>query len=316
MKIVVLDGFSLTQGQLTFDCLKEFGEVIVYDRTPKDLIVERAYDCDILLTNKTLVMKETIRELKNLKYIGLLSTGVNVVDLEEATKRNIKVTNVPAYSTASVAQLVFTYMLEDSFKLVNHSNLVKEGKWASCRDFCFTDGALIELENKVLGIYGFGSIGRKVAQIANAFGMKVIVCNRTKYDGFDNITWVDKDTLLKESDYITIHCPLTDETKSLVNAEFLSKMKKNAFLINTSRGGTVDEEALADALNNKKIRGAAVDVLSTEPPRTENPLLTAENIFITPHIGWATIEARTRLLEVVHKNIKSFIEGNTQNLVN
>lgn len=315
MKIVMLDAYTTNPGDLSWDFLNEFGEVTVYDRTPGDKIIERAAEAEILVTNKTPLPKEILSQLHSLKGIFLLSTGYNVVDCDYARERGIPVCNIPTYSTNAVAQLVFAYILNHSNNVELHSEAVRGGEWTACKDFCFWKTPLMELDGKTLGIFGFGKIGRQVAHLAKAFGMRVIACTpHPKND--EGIEWVSLDTLLCEADFITLHCPLTPQTEGVVNAEFLSKMKKTAFLINTSRGPVIDEKALADALNNGEIAGAAVDVLSVEPAKAENPLLTAENCIITPHIAWAGHETRARLIEIFRENIKSFCAGKPVNVVN
>lgn len=315
MKIIMLDAYTTNPGDLSWDWLKKYGELTVYDRTPADKIIERAKDAEILVTNKTPLPKEVLSQLRFLKGIFLLSTGYNVVDCDYAKERGIPVCNIPTYSTNAVAQLVFSYILSHSNQVELHSEAVHNGEWASCKDFCFWKTPLMELEGKTLGIFGFGKIGGRVAELAKAFGMRVIACTPHPKD-VDGIEWVSLDELLSESDFITLHCPLTDKTTGLVNAEFLSRMKKTAFLINTSRGPVIDEKALAEALNNGDIAGAAVDVLSVEPAKEDNPLLTAKNCIITPHIAWAGHETRARLVEIFHQNIEAFCNGEPVNVVN
>lgn len=316
MNIVILDGYATNPGDLSWDKLKELGNVTIYDRTPSNLAYERAKDADVIITNKTVINKELVDKLNNLKYVGVLATGYNVVDLEACNKKNIVVTNVPAYSTASVVQLIFAYILE-LFNFVSvHDESVKKGEWVNSQDFSYIKAPISEMEGKTIGIIGYGNIGAKIAKVAEGFDMNVLVYSRTKKESPENVKWVSLEELIKESDIITVNCPLTEATKGLVNKEFLSKMKKSAILINTSRGPVVVEEDLKDALNNDVIRAAAVDVLYTEPPMKENPLLHAKNILITPHIAWATFEARTRLVKVATNNVKAFIEGNPTNKVN
>jgi glycerate dehydrogenase len=317
MNIVILDGFTANPGDLNWDGLSELGSLIVYDRTRPDETVQRAKDAEIILTNKTVISEEVMSKLPKLRYIGLLSTGTNVVDLKAAQRRGITVTNVPAYSSDSVAQLVFALLLELCMKTSLHNKAVHDGEWVRCDDFSFTKAPIAELAGKTMGIIGYGSIGRKVAQIALAMGMKVAVYSRTKKDDFitDDIRWLSLSDLLKQSDVVTLHCPLTDETKGMINKEAVDSMKSTAYLINTARGPILDEAAVADALNSDRIAGAGVDVLSTEPPAPENPLLTAKNCIITPHIAWATKEARVRLIAIATKNVKAFIEGKSVNVV-
>jgi glycerate dehydrogenase len=316
VKIVVLDGYALNPGDLSWDRLKSLGEVEIYDRTPEPLILERASGAEVLLTNKTPLDKTTLSSLSRLRYIGVLATGYNVVDVEEAKKRNITVTNVPAYSTLSVAQMVFAHILEFCHHVQDHSTAVRSGAWSKSKDFCFWNRPLTELSGKTLGIIGFGRIGQKVAEVAKTFDMKVAVYSRSKkLTGEGNVIWTDLDELLRISDFISLHCPLTEETKGMINKESLGKMKKTAILINTSRGGLVIDRDLADALNGGIIAGAGLDVLSVEPPEKDNPLLTAKNCIITPHIAWATIEARTRLMDIAVDNLIAFLEGKPVNTV-
>jgi len=322
MNIVILDGYTTNPGDLSWEKIKTLGSFTVYDRTSQDEIIERAENAEIVLINKVWFSKETIAELPNLQYIGLCSTGVNVVDLVAAKKRRIVVTNVPAYSTISVAQLVFALLFEFTHRVRLHGDLVKYGAWSSNPDFAFWHGELIELAGKTMGIVGFGSIGQAVAKIANAMGMNVIVSTRSpeKYRTLQiseicKVSFVDIETLFKTSDVVSLHCALTEETKHLVNSQKLSLMKPSAILINTSRGGVVDEQALADALNTNRIAGAGLDVLSVEPPPKNNPLLSAKNCIITPHYAWATREARSRLIETLYNNILSFLNGKPVNVV-
>lgn len=316
MKIVILDGYTTNPGDLSWQDFLSLGELTVYERTPKERIVERAAGCEIVITNKTVLGAEEINALPELKYIGLLSTGCNAVDLQAASARKIAVTNVPAYSTNSVAQLVWSYILTFANHAEHHSRLVHDGAWVSCKDFCFWDRDLIELHGKHLGIFGFGHIGRAVAQIGLAFGMNVLVYSRTMPEDLGGCSFVSKDELFCRSDFLTFHCPLTEETEGLVNRDLLKQMKPSAFLINTSRGPVVNEYDLAEALNTGLIAGAAVDVLSTEPPDADNPLLTAKNCIVTPHLAWASKEPRQRLIEIAAANVKGFIKGNIQNKVN
>jgi len=309
MKIVVLDGYTLNPGDLSWNNLKEIGEVVIYDRTPSGKILERSKDAEILFTNKTPLNEETLNALPSLKYIGVLATGYNVVDIAAAKSRGIVVTNVPSYSTLSVAQLTFALLLELCQHVQRHSDSVLSGKWASSVDFSFRDYPLIELAGKTIGIIGFGSIGQSVANIADSFGMNVISFSRTQtvQSRRTNFKWVTIDELFEKADVVTVHCPLVPETKGLVNIGHLRKMKKSAFLLNTSRGAVVTEEDLAYALNNDLIAGAGVDVLSLEPPSADNPLLKAKNCIITPHIAWATREARIRLMDIAVNNLTHFL---------
>jgi len=318
LKIVVLDGYALNPGDLSWDELKQLGETEIYDYTPFDKTIERAEGADIVLTNKTPLMEGEISQLPRLKYIGVLATGYNVVDVEAAKKRNIVVTNVPAYGTKSVAQMTFALLLELTQHVQRHSDAVFNGEWTNSRDFCFWKYPLIELDGKTMGIIGFGNIGQAVADIAVAFGMNVLGYSRRRTDQSHrkNFRWAELDELLAESDVVSLHCPLTPETKGIVNIETLRKMKKSAFLINTGRGPLVVEEDLAYALNNDIIAGAGLDVLSVEPPKADNPLFRAKNCVITPHIAWATKEARLRLMHTAVENVKAFLKGEPVNVVN
>lgn len=315
MKIVILDAFTTNPGDLSWDWLEEYGSVTVYDRTPAENIVERAEEADILVTNKTPLPGSVLEQLPQLKCICLLSTGYNVVDCDYAKEKGIPVCNIPSYSTNAVAQLVFSFILSHSNQVELHSKAVHDGEWTDCKDFCFWKTPLMELEGKTLGIFGFGKIGQRVSELANAFGMRVLACTPHPKD-VDGVEWVPLDELLNESDFISLHCPLTEQTTGLVNDDFISKMKKSAFLINTSRGPVIDENALANALNEGKIAGAAVDVLSVEPPKSDNPLLTAKNCIITPHIAWAGHETRARLIEIFRQNISAFCNDTPVNVVN
>jgi glycerate dehydrogenase len=318
MKIVVLDGYTLNPGDLSWDQLLTLGEVLLYDRTPNDKILERAGNAEALITNKTPLTKETINCLPLLKYIGVLATGYNIVDTAAAKSRNIIVTNVPSYSTMSVAQLTFALLLELCHHVQRHSDSVMDGKWAQLPDFSYSDFPLIELSGKTLGIIGFGNIGKKVADIATVFGMNIIATSRHQTDQSDrkNFRWAEINEVLERADVLSIHCPLLPETRGLINSESLKRMKRSAFLINTSRGPVVVEQDLADALNNGIIAGAGVDVLSIEPPAKDNPLFKAKNCLITPHIAWATKEARVRLMDIAVNNLAAFINGNPVNVIN
>jgi glycerate dehydrogenase len=317
MKITVLDAHTLNPGDLSWEGLHALSELVLYDRTPPDKILERSAGAEVLLTNKTPLTAETINSLPNLKYIGVLATGYNVVDVEAARRRNIIVTNVPAYSTMSVAQLVFALVLELCHHVQRHSDSVMGGKWSQSPDFSYTEFPLIELSGKTLGIIGFGTIAKKVADIASVFGMNILASSRNQTDQSErkNFRWAEINEVLEKSDVVSIHCPLTPETKGLINAESLRRMKKSAFLINTSRGPVIVEQDLSDALNNDIIAGAGIDVLSTEPPAEDNPLFKTKNCLITPHIAWATKEARLRLMDVAVSNVAAFINGKPMNVV-
>lgn len=316
MKIVVLDAFALNPGDLSWEALKKLGETIIYDRSSVSETPERIADADIVLTNKTALTEEIISGAPQLKYIGVMATGYNIVDISAAKKRNIIVTNVPAYSTASVAQLVFSFILE----LANHTMLyaesVRKGDWAKSRDFSYQLKPTLELQNKTLGIVGFGQIGQSVAKIALAFGIKVISSHKhPERDKMEGVEFVNEEDCFRHSDFVSLHCPLNDQNKGFVNEALLNKMKPTACLINTSRGGLINEQDLAKALNSGKIAGAGLDVLSTEPPFPENPLLQAKNCYITPHIAWASFEARTRLMSILVENVKRFMDDKPMNVV-
>ncbi len=317
MKFVILDSYTLNPGDLSWDDLKALGDCTIYDRTSPEDIVSRSKDAEIVLTNKVPFTKKIIDRLPNLKYIGVMATGYNIVDGQAAHKRHIPVTNVPAYGTPSVVQMVFAHLLNFTQQVAHHAQTVQEGKWAHSPDFCYWDYPLIELENLTMGIIGYGKIGRRVSHLATAFGMNVFVNDGIPLLNLtEDVKQVDINTIFKESDVLSLHCPLTKENHKLVNRERLSLMKKTAFLINTARGPLIDEEALSDALNNNQIAGAGLDVLSTEPPSEDNPLLHAKNCTITPHIAWATKSARKRLLNTIVENIKAFLEGHPRNVVN
>ncbi len=320
MKIVILDAHTTNPGDLSWDFLNKYAEeVVIYERTAPSEVIERAKGAEVLIINKTVLNKAELDALApELKYIGLQSTGYNVVDLEAAVKHGVAVCNIPAYSTNAVAQQVFAFILHFANQVDLHSESVHNGDWCACPDFCYWNAPLSELNGKILGIIGFGSIGSRVAEIGEAFGMRILVYSRTKKDlsGFKTAENVDLDTLLNNSDFITCHCPLTPETTGLINKKTLSAMKQTAVLINTSRGPVVDEQALADALNADKISGAAVDVLSAEPATRDNPLLSAKNCIITPHIAWAAKETRARLISILEENLKAYLNGKPQNKVN
>lgn len=314
LKIVVLDGYTLNPGDLSWGDLKALGQCTVHDRTAPDRLMGRAKGAQVLLTNKVVLEREAMGQLPELAYIGVLATGYNVVDMEAARERGIVVTNVPAYSTDSVAQLVFALLLELASGVGKHDEAVHAGKWSKSPDFSFNKISMVELAGLTLGIVGFGETGRAVARIAEAFKMKVIVHTRTQGEG-DGIRYVDLDTVFTGSDVVSLHCPLTPETEGMVNSDRLRRMKDTAILINTSRGPVVDEPALADALNTGQIAGAAVDVLSVEPPSVDNPLLEARNCIITPHIAWATLAARKRLMDTVVRNVRAWMKGKPENVI-
>ena len=317
MKIVMLDAYTTNPGDLSWDSFNVLGDLTVYDRTPADKIIERAADADIIITNKTPITKEIIDCLPDLKFIALMSTGYNIVDYVYLKEKGIPVSNIPSYSTDAVAQLVMSFILELAMNVGLHSESVKNGEWAECNDFCYWKTPLTELSGKTLGIFGLGKIGRAVAERAKAFGMNIVAyVPRIHGDEPEYITLLPLKDMLNVSDVVSMHCPLTPETEGVVNAEFIKEMKDGAYFINTSRGTVVNENALADALNTGKLGGAGLDVLSTEPPKKENPLLSAKNCFITPHIAWASFETRKRLVSILYDNIKAFIDGKPQNVIN
>ena len=315
MNIVVLDGFTLNPGDLSWAELQGLGPCAIYDRTPPGEVLARAAGAEILLTNKTHLTSETIQRLPQLRYIGVLATGTNIVDLAAARVRVIPVTNVPTYGTKSVAQFTFALLLELAHHVGHHAGTVREGRWTRSTDWCYWDFPLIELDGLTLGIVGLGRIGRAVSALGAAFGMKVIACDPTAGTPPPLVRLVELDPLLPESDVVSLHCPLTPQTAHLVNARRLALMKPTAFLVNTSRGPLVDESALAEALNAGRIAGAAVDVLSAEPPLADNPLLAARNCLITPHMAWGTRAARSRLMQIAVENVRAFLAGKPQNVV-
>ena len=316
MKIVVLDGYGLNPGDLSWSGMEALGEFTVYDRTAPSELLERSEGAEVLITNKTLITAENMAELPNLKYIGVLATGYNVVDIDAAKARGIVVTNIPAYSTNSVAQMVFAHVLNITQHVGHYADENAKGRWSSNADFCYWDTNLVELDGKKMGIVGLGNIGKATARIALAFGMEVLAyTSKEQKDLPLGVKKVTLDELFAESDVLSLHCPLTPDTKEMVNANRLRMMKPNAILINTGRGPLVNEQDLADALNEGRIAGAGLDVLSVEPALANNPLLSAKNCFITPHIAWATKEARTRLMDIAVNNLKSYQEGNIINNV-
>ncbi len=317
MNIVILDGYASNPGDLTWNALEKLGNVTVFPRTNEEEKVERAKDADIILINKVHMDAQTLDQLPRLKYIGVQATGFNVVDIKAAKERGIVVTNIPAYSTESVAQMTFALILSITNRVEHYTQENRNGRWANNPDFCYWDTPLMELAGKNLGIMGLGNIGKKVATIAHDFGMNVYACTSKEVDELpENITKVSKDELLAISDILSLHCPLTEDTYHLINAESIEKMKDTAILINTGRGPLVDEEAVAKALHESKLSAYGADVMTQEPPSADNPLFNEPNAFITPHIAWATLEARTRLNKMVAQNVKAFIEGHPQNVVN
>ena len=315
MNIAVLDGYTLNPGDLSWESLNQFGNVTVYDRTPPEKTVERASGAEIVFTNKVEFGKETIAQLPDLKFIGVLATGVNVIDIDAAREAGITVSNIPAYSTASVAQMVFSHILHFVQNVSVHATSVKNDEWTNSIDFTYRKTPQIELAGKTLGIIGFGQIGQAVAKIGLAFGMNIIFNNRSQKETSLDARQVELNTLLSESDFVSINCPLTPENKGFFNKQAIEKMKTSAFVVNTGRGPLINENDLAEALNNDLIAGAGLDVLSTEPPHPDNPLIHAKNCAITPHIAWATFEARSRLMKIVTENLRSFLDGKPQNEV-
>ena len=313
IKLTILDGHAVNPGDLPWDFLKPYADVTVYERTPQELVVQRIGDSDAIFLNKIQITKEILSACPNLKYIGVLATGYNVIDLDAARERGIVVTNIPAYSTDSVAQHVFSFILYFTNQVAQHSQLVMKGDWVKCRDFCFWNSSLSELAGKTLGIFGYGHIGSRVAQIGKAFGMKVICCTRTLKP--DMPEPVDFETLLRCSDFLTLHAPLTPQTTNIINKDTLALMKQSAYLINTARGGFIVEKDLAECLNTGKIAGFAADVLLQEPMAKDNPLLGAKNCIITPHIAWAPYETRKRLQGIAEENLKAWLDGKPVNVV-
>ena len=317
MKIVVLDGFAANPGDLSWEGMKVLGECTIYDRTAPEEVLERAAGAEAILTNKVIINADHMAALPELKYIGVLATGYNVVDTAAAKERGIIVTNIPAYSTASVAQMVFAHILNISQQVQRHSEEVHKGRWTNSKDFCFWDTPLMELRDKKIGLVGLGNTGYTTARVAIGFGMQVYaLTSKSHFQLPPEIKKMDLDQLFSECDIVSLHCPLTPETHELVNARRLAMMKPNAILINTGRGPLINEQDLADALNNGTIYAAGVDVLSQEPPRADNPLLSARNCYITPHIAWASTAARERLMQIMLGNIKAYQDGKPVNVVN
>lgn len=313
MKIVILDGFTANPGDLSWDGLRQFGELTVHDRTAPDQIIERAKDAQIVLTNKVPLNAETLVKLPKLKYIGVLATGYNIVDVAEAARRGIVVTNVPGYSTDAVAQHVFAMILHLYNQLYRYNEDVQKGVWESCPDFSFGTYPVCELSGKTFGVVGYGQIGQRVAKIADAFGMQVLLHSRTKKES--PYPFAEREELFQRADIISLHCPLTPQTEGMVNRDSIALMKQSAVIINTGRGPLICEQDLADALNSGRIAGAGVDVLSQEPPKDGNPLIGAKNCIITPHIAWAGYDARVRLIQTVTENIDCFLKGIPKNVV-
>lgn len=310
MKICILDGYSLNPGDLDWSPVERLGDVTLFDRTPADKIVERAADADIVLTNKVPFSADTLRQLPRLRFICVLATGYNIIDTEAAARQGVVVANIPAYSTMSVAQMAFAHILNITNHVASYTREVADGKWTNCPDFCFWDSALTELAGKTMGIVGLGNTGMATARIAVAMGMKVVALTSKSADTLpEGITPAPLDDVLASADVVSLHCPLTPSTRHLINAASIAKMKPSAILINTGRGPLVDEQAVADALNGGRLAAFGADVLSQEPPRGDNPLLSARNCFLTPHIAWATLEARTRLMSTATENVRQFIAG-------
>ena len=317
MKIIILDGYTLNPGDISWAGFETLGDFTMYDRTSPDKIIERSENAEIILTNKSIINKDAIEQLPKLKYIGVLATGYNIVDVKTANERNIIVTNIPSYGTSSVAQMVFALLLELTQNVGHHSNSVRSGGWSESEDWCYWDRPLIELEDLTMGVIGFGRIGKATADIARAFGMRVIANDTGKTKSIsDWVKMVNQDTIFRESDVVSLHCPLTSDNKHFINSAKINLMKRSAFLINTSRGLLINEADLAYALNNERIAGAGLDVLSEEPPKVTNPLLSAKNCIITPHIAWATKSARQRLMDIAVKNLKSYLNGKPENVIN
>lgn len=310
--IVILDGFTANPGDISWAAIEALGNCKIYDRTGEADVVARAADADIVLTNKTLITQKSLAALPRLRYIGVLATGYNTVDVQAAQQRGILVCNVPEYSTPNVTQAVFALLLELTNRTGHHSQTVHEGRWSASPDFCYWDGELVELAGRTLGIVGYGRIGKAVAAVGRAFGMQILAHRRT---ASEDPQFVSLDRLLCESDVVSLHCPLVPDTKELINAATLAQMKPSAFLINTARGALIHEPDLAAALNTERIAGAGLDVLSVEPPLASNPLLSARNCVMTPHIAWATRNARLRLLEVTAANIRSYLLNRPQNVI-
>lgn len=316
MKIVALDGYAANPGDLSWDELKALGECVIYDRTAPEEVLERAADAEVVLTNKVVITAEMMAALPQLKYIGVMATGYNIVDIDAARERGIIVTNIPSYSTDSVGQMVFAHILNIAQQVQHHSEAVHQGRWTSSKDFCFWDTPLIELRGKKIGIVGLGHTGYTTARIAIGFGMEVYAyTSKSSFQLPPEIKKMELDQLFSECDIISLHCLLTDKTRELVNAARLKLMKPTAILINTGRGQLVNEQDLADALNNGQIYAAGLDVLSQEPPKADNPLLTARNCYITPHIAWASAAARERLMGILLDNLKGYVEGKVINNV-
>lgn len=318
MKIVILDGYTENPGDLSWDGFASLGELTVYDRTQNDEIISRIGDAEIVITNKTPLDENVFAKCPSIRYVGVLATGYNVVDIDAASARNIVVTNIPTYGTTAVAQFTFALLLEVCHHVWEHYLAVKAGEWARRGDFCFWNYPLIELAGKTLGIIGFGRIGQNVAKIAQSFGMNVLAVDEYQNKALENemVRYTDMDTLLEKSDVISLHCPLLPSTKGIINSKTISKMKDGVIIINTSRGPLIVEEDLSKALSSGKVAYAAVDVVSEEPIKPDNPLLSQPNCIITPHIAWAPKESRKRLMDIAVSNLEAFLNGSPQNVVN
>ena len=317
MKIVVLDGYAANPGDISWEPMQSLGQLVIYDRTKPQEVLERCNDADAVLTNKVVLNAETIARLPQLKYIGVLATGYNVVDVKAAAAQGIVVTNIPAYSTESVAQLTFAHILNIASRVGHYADANREGRWSHNPDFCYWDTPLMELNGKTMGIVGLGNIGMRVAQLALAFGMDVFaVTSKLRTDLPAGIQKTTLEGLLAVSDVLTLHCPLTEQTHHIINAETLALMKPGAVIINTGRGPLVDEQAVADALKNGHLLAYGADVMEQEPPRADHPLLSCPNAFLTPHIAWATFEARQRLMDIAVDNVRAFLAGRPRNVVN
>ena len=314
-----MDGYTSNPGDLSWEAFEELGEITVHERTTPEEVVSRCLGCEVVFTNKVVMDAGIIDQLPDLKYIGVLATWTNVIDLEHAGKKGVCVTNIPGYGTDSVVQHILAFILHFSSKVSIHDEAVHQGDWVNSKDFCFTLGTLNELSGSTLGIIGLGTIGRKLAMVADAMGMKIIAAHQSSMDRLElpfEVEWLPVDEVFARSDFLSLNCPLTADTENLVNAERLQKMKSSAVLINTGRGPLVDEQALADGLNEGTIAGAGLDVLSTEPPATDNPLLTAKNCVITPHVAWASLQARKRLLVIAAENLSAYLRAEPKNRVN
>lgn len=317
MKIVVLDGYTINPGDLSWSEIEKLGELTVYERTPGELIIPRIGNADIVLTSKCMISAEVMSACSNLKYVGILATGINMVDLEYAAFHGIKVTNIPAYSTDSVAQFTISLLLEICNRVQKHCDSVESGAWHRSRDFCFSLTPQMELAGKIMGIIGFGNIGKRVAKIAEALGMKVVIASNYPDDDFmnENIRFVSQEELFSISDIVSLHCPLTSNNKGFINRDSIAKMKHGVILLNTSRGPLINEEDLAAALRSGKVYGAGLDVLTIEPPKEDHPLIGLENCIITPHIAWITTESRMRLIHLAAENLKAYLRGEDLNSV-